>query len=110
MNQYEIALPVFRNSRRGNYETERGKWENFALDTAEGFTRLPQSEGVWRDPKTKRVYTEPMVFYRIASTSETFDALLRKAFDLFPDQLAFYTATTGEAFLINREHKSETVA
>lgn len=102
MHLYEIALPVWTNTRRKNYETQRKQWEAFALERAGGYTALAQAMGAWHDTDTKRDYIEPMLLYRVVCSSETWDALVRRAFELFDDQLALYTAQIGDAFIINR--------
>ena len=100
MNEYKIALPVNSNSG-APYDKAREAWEGMALIIAGGYTREgSQACGAWMN--AGHVYKEPMQGYTIAASREHFARLVGAAFDLFPDQLAIYTARGGNAEIIPR--------
>lgn len=103
MNVYQIALPVFSNDGRVNYARARAVWQDEALRLAGGYTEIGRRVGAWRDPSDGAVYREPMEWYEVATDDAfTFGILVERAFELFPDQLSFYTAQVGAAQIINR--------
>lgn len=101
MRYFEIALPTVTNDGK-EYSDALQRWEGCALAIAGGFTRRPDGDGHWRDPDTGRVFVDRMRSYRVACDAKEFARLLGIAFDLFPDQLAIFTAEIGEATIHNR--------
>lgn len=97
---YEILLPARTNS--GVITTEaRMKWEHEALYIAGGYTRLIAADGVWRGER--ETHCDVMIPYHVACNSAQWNALVAKAFELFPDQEAIFTARIGDAEIIGRE-------
>lgn len=103
MNIYQIAVPAFSNDGLVNYARARGAFQDEALRLAGGFTILGVRVGYWRDLSSGAVYSEPMHWYEVACPDAfTFGLLVEKAFELFPDQLSFYTADVGTATIVER--------
>lgn len=100
MNLYSIALPV--TSKGGQNKRELAEFEAFALHRAGGYTKRPDGEGAWRDPESGKVYFDTMRPYEIACDDTTWRAVVAKAFELFPEELAIYTALIGVVRIINR--------
>lgn len=98
---YEIALPL-RSNAGACYHAELCAWEAHALGYAGGFTRRPDGDGQWQDPKSGKVYRDVMRPYRIACKPKVFARLLDRAFDLFADQEAIFTAEIGTAKIVAR--------
>lgn len=99
---YEIALPLAANDG-ADYAQALTAWEASALSIAGGFTRRPDGEGTWQDPKDGTVYRDTMRSYRIACTAVQFDALVALAFELFPDQVGLFTAQIGTATIYDQK-------
>lgn len=99
MRFYEIQLPARDNRKQDTY-VARQQFERAALKAVGGFNRGPNSQGAWKDGAT--VYRDTMVPYRVACTEEQFAGLLMTAFQLFPDQLAIFTADLGTAHIAER--------
>lgn len=98
---YEIAVPTKDNNGK-SYEKELALFEEQMLAYADGFTRMPNAEGYWRDPKSGKVYFDIMRGYRIATKPKIFARIVDRAFDLFHDQLAIFTADIGSAKILPR--------
>lgn len=97
MNLYEIALPTADNSGNGTW-VALGLWEHYALKTAGGYTAMPDARGAWMDTDGK-VFNDITRVYRIACTLPQWVLLVAKAFVLFPDQRALFTANIGTAVI-----------
>lgn len=105
MRDYLIALPMHSNTG-ADYRLERERWEALALRLAGGYTRdaLPAC-GAWAHEG--HVYKEAMQGYHVATNPGTWAKLARAAFDMFPDQLAFYTVTGGTVVIHPRPKAKE---
>ncbi len=103
MALYQFNLPEQTNDGLSSYDAAREAWENAALAEAGGFTDLGKQFGAWRDPATGAVYRETMHAYQVATTRDVADNLATRAFELFPDQLAFFVAELGEARIVERQ-------
>lgn len=105
MQLYEIALPDQPNpgsSILGNYGASRAEWLGLALVEAGGYTELGVRRGAWISDQTGETMIEPMHWYQIAATPEVFGKLLEHAFELFPDQEAFFYGVVGRAVIMPR--------
>jgi len=98
---YEIAVPT-RDNKGKSYEKSIALFEEQLLAYADGFTRMPNAEGYWRDPKSGKVYFDVMRGYRVATSGKIFARIVDRAFDLFHDQLAIFTADIGSARIVSR--------
>lgn len=101
MKLYSIALPDATNSGRKTL-IARATWENRALELSGGFTRRPAGEGSWRDPKSGEIFHDVMHSYEVACGELVWRQLVAAAFELFPDQLAIFTAEIGYASIVER--------
>jgi hypothetical protein len=107
MNVYQIALPASLDSTpspAGGYLGCQlvSKWVEHALKFAAGYTYLGKRLGAWRDEDTGDLFTEQMHWYEVACDRDVWDVLVAYAFQLFPNELAIYTARVGECEIIVR--------
>lgn len=108
MKTYQVMIPFNRNAdskgRPGKPYLQEGKrWEEWLLNAFGGFTRLPVSHGVWRDPATGAVYSDAMIPYQVAvGTDHDHGRLTSMALKIFDDQLAIYTTYIGASFITDR--------
>lgn len=99
---FEIQLPQRDNA--GRYCTlALQAFEQYALTIAGGFSRCPPVEGAWQELGMAKVYSDTMIPYRIASTDRGFKQIREHAFQLFPDQIAIFTAELGTAEITYRD-------
>ncbi len=101
MNLYEFALPTKANNG-DDYSDALKAWEDIALNRCNGFTRMPDVDGFWRDGDDGKVYADRMRGYRIACKPAQMRAMRDDAFRLFPDQVALFVATIGTADIVSR--------
>lgn len=92
MRLFEVQTPT------GNPSATAG-FESMLLDWAGGFSSRCVA-GVWRDPKTGKLYDEPMKAYQVASETEL--DLARLALDFFPGEHAVFVAEVGHAQIVAR--------
>lgn len=66
MQLFEVLRPVKFNTGRAVPRSHHAAWERQVLDLAGGLTVCGAVAGQWRDPKSGKVYREPMQPVRIA--------------------------------------------
>lgn len=106
MKSFLLALPLADNSGKGT-DAAHATFQKIALGIAGGYTKRPSGEGAWQDPADGRVYYDRMVPYIFACERQTFDQIVRLAFDLFPDQVALFTQELGAVDIVSRPAKRQ---
>jgi hypothetical protein len=107
MKLYEIALPLYHNSNTADYHNAHNLFSDRVIGAVGGLTKLPVAEGSWVDEGT--LYREPMQCYRIATDDpEIWDGIVALAFRLFPDQIAIYWSSIGDATITYRNVTDKT--
>jgi hypothetical protein len=104
MNLYQFTLPVYTNNR-DSYEKAHAFFQEYVLKTVGGYTDHGQVDGYWKNAEG-REFRDRNRIYTVATTPAIQDNLIAKAFDLFPDQEAIYSAQIGEATITMRQTKA----
>ncbi len=102
MNVYQIAVPETANDGLASYHDAQDTFETMILVRAGGYTDLGVRVGAWKDPSDGKVYKERMRWYQVACEPGDWNVVIEYAFDLFPDQVAFFVAQVGTAEIIER--------
>lgn len=105
MKLFELQLPHYTNAGLTTVDAMR-EFEQWCYAETAGFSRRASVTGCWASGA--RRYQELMTPYHFACDAADFEAILAKAFELFPDQLAIYFAEIGTATIRERQ-RAETV-
>lgn len=103
MKLYEFFLPVNDNSGAAT-GLARAQFQEDVLQECGGFSMGAHKRGAWAD-NTGKVFYDEIAPITIACEPIQRDWLLRRAFELFPDQKAIFVAEIGEATIYEREIK-----
>lgn len=95
---FEIQVPLKSNLGK-EYSKQIYRFEEYLLKHTGGFNQRPWVTGQWMSANGQ-VYKDMMLPYHIACDEKVMKLILRKAFELFPDQLGLYVAEIGQAFII----------
>jgi len=102
MKLYQFTLPL-ENNRLVSYDGNIQQWTQEAAQLAGGVTAQGQSYGTWKSNRYGLI-TELVANFLVAVPSdEVYNKLLQRAFELFPDQQAIFTAHIGEAWVNRKE-------
>lgn len=94
MQQFQINIPKTDNSGRP-FDMQTEAFERDIVGIAGGFTSF-DAKGAWIDPKTDKLYRDPITVYQIAcNNASEFDHIVACAMIHFDDQLSFYTVRNG---------------
>ena len=97
LGMYQITLPI-RDNEGHDVMGQHVKFRQFVLNLIGGYTQLPQCQGIWDDPETRKYHTDDNLAYQIACVSDrVWDQIVAKAFDLFPDQISILHVRMGTA-------------
>lgn len=99
---YRILIPVMQNGGVLNYESERKQFASELAIISGGYTEHVPSKGIWIDPTTGKRYSEPMIAFDFVATKTALGTVVHRAFQLFPDQISFFTAQIGVASIVSR--------
>jgi len=99
MRYYEITLPT-RDNAGQSYGPALESFERICLTVCGGFTAIAQ-KGAWLNDRGFR-FDDASVAYRFTGNEGTRAWLLTRAFALFSDQEAIFTAEIGKANVIPR--------
>lgn len=95
MHYYEIHVPLRTNDGL-DYSHIIEEFENEVLTMCNGYHRLPEVKGAWRE--NGKDFIETMIPFHIASDEPMILTKIKSiAFELFADQYAIFTAEIGEA-------------
>lgn len=102
MKLHRITLPRYDNSGQCTLPA-MAQFEAALLELVGGYTALPIAAGAWKDWTTGKVYHDRVRSYEYAMDNDALPAaILAKAFELFPDQLAIFTCVIGTAEINDR--------
>jgi hypothetical protein len=100
MKDHEILLPITDNDGRSMFHSLYA-FENYALCMAGGFTKCSPVEGVWRNAALESV-TDNLIPYRVMCSPIQWNLLVKRAFELWPDQEAIFHVEFGDATIATR--------
>jgi len=96
---HQITLPLFDNSGT-SLATAHDAFRAVALTFAGGYTEQAPARGHWIDKG--HAYHEDVQSYVIACAWPEWRLIVARAWSLFPDQLALFTAHLGEADILEQ--------
>ena len=99
MKLYQFLLPIADNTGK-SYHDAITLWQSKALHLAGGYSLHGYVNGAWSEGVI--IYHDTLVDLHLACDQDIYEALVAATFDLFPDQLAIFTAEIGTAHIINR--------
>lgn len=103
MRLYRFFLPLLDN-KGGDYSAAIDEFRSLALDVAGGYTDIGLARGAWRDEKTGEVYHDSLALIDVALPNVAqFDVVKARALEIFPDQIALFTADIGESIATYRD-------
>jgi hypothetical protein len=94
MNLYEILLPVTDNDG-ADMGGAHNAFRNFLLEKVGGYTQAAPVRGAWLDGAA--TYHDTLVPYRVTCSPDGWRKIVRRAFELWPDQKAIFHAHIGTA-------------
>jgi hypothetical protein len=96
MHLYRIILPVNDNGGKP-CNGAHASFQAYVIDKAGGLTT---SAATGAGHTGARIQREGVIAYDVACDAQTFDKLVTRAIELFPDQVAIFTATIGTALFV----------
>lgn len=118
MRYFEIQIPVKPNDAfdgNGNvkpnirFNTEKGwlfvdslhdEFEDFLLGRTDGYSKLPQISGVWKDPVDNTIYYDEMIPYRFATADNEIVNRIADFAKEHYEQIAIFIAEIGTAQIL----------
>lgn len=107
MRHFLFILPQLHNDGRKNYEASHKAFALFASAECGGLTKHATAQGLWIG-ENQRQFNENVTCYTLAISGDAgevdlaFARILRKAWELFPDQEALFSADLGTATVHQR--------
>jgi hypothetical protein len=98
MKLYEILLPVTNGYAR------HMEFREYVSQVVGGYTQCPTVDGSWLNPFSKKYELDKLVPYRVATTATMWRLIVRKAFELFPEEDAIMHSELGNATIENRRN------
>lgn len=104
MSLFEIAVPVKDNAGDIVPEGRHFAFETIIMQSAGGYTAMPPDDGAWRDDKG-HIYYDRMRSYRVMCDRETLVHMVEAAERIYADQVAFFVAEIGRAWVVPAKMK-----
>ena len=98
---FEIAVPVRDNVGRTVPHGRHAAFETSIMVKCGGYTVMPDVDGAWRDDDG-RIYYDRMRSYRVACSADEMRELVKIANGIYADQVAFFVAEIGRAWIVPR--------
>ncbi len=100
---WEEDCPAWQIVLRHKHDTFRA----YLTEVAGGHTMLPEVEGEWWSDASGKTVSDTSIPYRVATTHIVWRLVVKKAFELFPDEETIMCAEIGTATIEARPQVSD---